>query len=306
MDATQAIRTAVDHADISFLFDLPLNEAQEILNSAGENTTLTKLSRCYPNVTNIEEARLIASILRSFTNIKTIHLYSQDLTGEALLPIVDSIRGHRLEGLFLSANMIGDVGCLALATLLEDPICNLHTLELQGNDIGNEGAIAIANSLVNNTKLKKLRLNNNPFNQSMVENAFSKVICNTSSVNNTYYSNHTLENLYLQRPHSTYHLSETNMGGNTGHIAIRKILRHHHPNIDMKPLFELAASVEGEQNLKGLPYVLAWFDRAKETVGYNVERRKLRAIYQFAQAMPLLFVSTSSTDKMDNKKRKRG
>jgi len=52
MDTTQAIRTAVDYAEISFLFDLPLNEAQEILNSAGENTTLTKLSRSYPNVTN--------------------------------------------------------------------------------------------------------------------------------------------------------------------------------------------------------------------------------------------------------------
>jgi len=305
MDASQAIRTAVDYAEISFLFDLPLNEAQEILNSAGENTTLTKLSRSYPIATNIDGAHLIASILRRFKNIKTIHLYSQSLTGDALLPIVDGIRGHRLEGLFLSANSIGDVGCLALATLLEDPICNLHTLELQGNDIGNEGAIAIANSLVNNTKLKRLRLNNNPFNQSMVENAFSKVICNTSNVNNTYNSNHTLENLYIQRPHSTYHLSETNMGGNTSHVAIRKILRHH-PNIDMKPLFGLATSVEGEQNLKVLPYVLAWFDRAKETVGYNVERRKLRAIYQFAQAMPLLFIPNSRIHGRRSKRKRAG
>lgn len=88
------------------------------------------------------------------------------MTGETLLPILDGIREHipsSMEELELSANSIGNVGCLAIATLLEDPNCNLHTLELQGNGIGNEGAIAIANSLVNNTKLKKLRLNNNPF-----------------------------------------------------------------------------------------------------------------------------------------------
>ena len=229
------------------------------------------------------------------------------MTGETLLPILDGIREHipsSMEELELSANSIGNVGCLAIATLLEDPNCNLHTLELQGNGIGNEGAIAIANSLVNNTKLKKLRLNNNPIDQSMVENAFSKVICNTSSVNDTYNSNHTLKELYLAL-RAAYHLTETNIGGHASHIAIRKILRHH-PNIDMKPLFELAASVEGEQNLKGLPYVLAWFDRAKETVGYNVERRKLRAIYQFAQAMPLLFIPNSRIHGRRSKRKRAG
>ena len=51
---------------------------------------------------------------------------------------------------------------------------------------------------------------------------------------------------------------------------------------------------------KALPYVIAWFEKAEEAVAgeeewsYNIEERKLSAIYQFAQAMPLLFVPASS------------
>ena len=76
----------------------------------------------------------------------------------------------------------------------------------------------------------------------------------------------------------------------------------------MEPLFIWnVEGDEGERDLKALPHVMAWFERAKEVayaVGcYNVDQMKLSAIYQFARAMPLLFVPTSHI-KVDNKKRK--
>ena len=69
----------------------------------------------------------------------------------------------------------------------------------------------------------------------------------------------------------------------------------------MEPLFEWNMEGGGERNLKALPHVVAWFERAGEAVAddeggeesYNIEERKLTAIYQFAQAMPLLFVPAS-------------
>ena len=108
-------------------------------------------------------------------------------------------------------------------------------------------------------------------------------------------------------------LLDMNKNPNKTHVVMKKILRCH-PNIDMTPLFELDLE-EGERNLKGLPYVINWFDRAKVAVEeeylgndirypYDVDRRKLSAIYQFAQAMPSLFVPVPHV-KGDDKKRKR-
>ena len=80
----------------------------------------------------------------------------------------------------------------------------------------------------------------------------------------------------------------------------------------MGPMFEWDA--EDEQNLKALPYVISWFERAGEAIiaaedgegGYNIEERKLDAIFQFARAMPLLFVPASPpNDKAASNKRKR-
>ena len=106
-----------------------------------------------------------------------------------------------------------------------------------------------------------------------------------------------------------------NTGTNKRHVAMKKILRSH-PNIDMAPLFTLCLE-EWERNLKALPCVIDWFDTASAAIDdeevhssvssddssdysdsddssdnydYEVEEKKLTAIYEFALAMPLLFI----------------
>ena len=214
-----------------------------------------------------------------------------------------------LKKLHLGHNNIGNAGCAALATLLEDPHCSLHHISLNTNNISNEGVIAIANSLANNKKLQRLYLGNNQFDESVVQDIFSNILCNTSSINDTYASNHTLETLRLPFGVSGQLLSSLNTNEHTdkSHVAIKKILKYH-PNIDMEPLFEWDA--DGEQTLKALPYIVDWFERATDAVvdlrreTYQVEEKKLSAIFQFTTSMPLLFVPTSRIE-VDNKKRKR-
>jgi len=191
--------------------------------------------------------------------------------------------------------------------LLIDPNCNLRVLHLDYNAIKYEGATTIANSLINNKKLQKLYLYGNPIDRS-VQEVFSNVLCNTSSINNTYSSNHTLSDLQLsQVGQELSSLIDTNEDDNKSHVAIRKILKFH-PNIDTEPLFEWDA--EGEHTLKALPYVMNWFERARVAVAdedeeeYNIEGRKLSAIFQFAKTMPLLFEGISHIS-ADIKKRKR-
>ena len=216
----------------------------------------------------------------------------------------------------------------------------VYNLSLRTNQIGNEGATAIANSLSNNTKLEQLYLDGNPFDPSAV-GIFCRVLCDTSSVNDTYLSNHTLEELVLSDEQHGQHanhlaLLDLNNGTNKSRVAINKILKCH-PNIDLGPLFEWDA--EGEQTLKALPFVIDWFGRVEEAIAddrrsvndedsnsdnddeeeeeeeeqedYQIEQKKLSAIFQFAKAMPLMFVPATHTKVNDStrkrtRKRKRG
>ena len=90
---------------------------------------------------------------------------------------------------------------------------------------------------------------------------------------------------------------------------MKKILKFH-PNIDMVPFFDWDS--EDDQTLKALPHVIAWYDKAQVAVAndeedvYNINQRRLAALFQFAKAMPMLFVPASTIDKLNAKKRKRG
>ena len=204
-------------------------------------------------------------------------------------------------------NNIGNAGCEAIATLLADPNCNLRYLNLRNNAITSVNTIA--NSLMNNNKLQRLYLDHNPTDRT-IQDVFSKVLCNTSSIEQTYSSNHTIETLNLGYNNGQHLASLLSMNTHTNksHVAIKKILKFH-PNIDMEPLFEWDA--EGEHTLKALPYVMNWIERARVAFAdedeeeYNIEERKLSAIFQFAKAMPVLFVPASNI-KEESNKRKRG
>ena len=289
--------------------DIAIGVGQEILKAYQKNNNhLTDLSISNNNLQSGGD-RVIGDTLRNCRNLQRVALNFCNITDEQLLPIVDAIRGHRmLEVLSLSVNNIGNVGCDTIATLLIEPNCNLRTLSLSRNAIDNEGATTIANSLIHNDKLQKLYLHGSPIDQQSVQDIFSNILCNTSNINNTYSSNHTLSELRLpQVGQELSSLLDLNEDDNKNHVAIKKILKYY-PNIDMSPLFELDA--EGEHTLKALPYVMNWFERARVAVAadddeeYNIEERKLSAIFQFTKAMPLLLEGISRII-TDNKKRKR-
>jgi len=288
---------------------------QKILEAYKENNNLTILRIDGADLRNGGDY-VIAQTLRRCTNLKYINISRCILTDKQLSTIIEAISGNRsLEELHLCNNIIGNDGCRAIATLLSDPISSLHTLDLSGNVIHNEGAVTLASSLANNTKLRELNLAGNyvnPGDQSVV-GIFNKLLCDISSINSIYSSNHTLQTLQgisESRRNELDSLLIMNKRTNKSHVAIKKILKFH-PNIDMEPFFEWNMEGEGERDLKALPYVIAWFDRAEEVVAcgeggdsYNIDERKLSAMYQFAKAMPLLFVPMPH-DKGGEKKRKR-
>lgn len=64
-----------------------------------------------------QDARAIANMLRSCTNLREIELTGCYITDEQLILMVEAMRGHRmLEKLLLCGNCIGLTGCQAIAT----------------------------------------------------------------------------------------------------------------------------------------------------------------------------------------------
>ena len=89
------------------------------------------------------------------------------------------------------------------------------------------------------------------------------------------------------------YLRKLNGCTNKSHVAIKKILKYH-PNIGIEQLFEFGTE---DESLKALPYVVDWLEKARaanaDEEEFNISQQKLSVIYQFVQAMPLLFIPPS-------------
>ena len=135
-----------------------------------------------------------------------------------------------------------DVGMLARA--LKNSNSTLEVLKLCSCNIQNEGVVAFAEALANNCALKTLDLTNEIFfgsanNVISAEgwSVLSNVLCDTSSVNNTYLSNHTLEDVGRQSslPSDVQSYLEMNKCTNKQQVAIKKIIKiHRHRKIGVE------------------------------------------------------------------------
>ena len=284
----------------------------EVLKVYKEKQTLTEINITRARLVQNGEEEIITAI-RNCLNMKCIRVEHCNMPDELFSQMFDAmVPLSKLETLCFGEHRIGITVCISIANLLANTK-SLNHLSITGNGIDTEGARIIANSLSKNTSLQTLYIKGgNPYDQNIIYGILSTVLCNTTGINDIYFSNHTLRHVD-HKVHTNTMVGEqlagllkiNNEGANKRHIAIEKIFKHH-PNIDMEPLFEWDAE-EGERNLKALPYVVDWFGRARaaDVHGrYNVEERKLSAIHQFAKAMPLLFEGIKATT-VDEKKRKR-
>jgi len=190
----------------------------------------------------------------------------------------------------LSRNTFGRDGCKALAALLEAPSNNLEWLDLERNSgIDDHCAGIIAKSQATNHGLANLDLTGNDAITKSGWDAFSRILCNTASISETYLSNHTLRHLgNVVLPTSISSLLKLNYLSDKGQVAITKIARSHKDLKMDRLLLQL--------DLKALPFVISWVDRNRraiaDTGGANPSNMRLSVMYQFATASPLVFISS--------------
>jgi hypothetical protein len=194
--------------------------------------------------------------------------------------------------------------------LLQSESCCLEQLYLNYTNIGDDVAEDFARALVNNERLKLLYMHGDMIglgNNSLSRigwSAISKLLCDNSTINNIYNSNHTITDFWEDWEASSLasslsgglyddlvlylHLNKTY----PQYAAMCKILMHYN-HLDMTPLLQW--------DLKCLPLAIGWFERAKPCTTSLIhkdespivdesekvfESRVLTALFEFVRGMP--------------------
>ena len=266
-----------------------------IIEALNMHPQLESLQLGYMNFGKYQRTMLTNLLHHTVTNLLEFKLLYSPVEGAESLVDTLTNSNRRLRVLHLSINNYSPAnGWQGLASVLEEPNSNLEELNFQHDNLGDEEALIFANALACSCKLKSLEL----YQIGPVENGvtsagwsgFSKVLCDASSVNNTFLSNHTLENLGLNNEYEDVPLDVASSlalnksSDDKKEVAIKKILKHHQ-HFDMQPFFEW--------ELKVLPIAITWFEIARskctnEKAG--IDRRQLDAIYQYIHTMPEVFV----------------
>jgi len=120
---------------------------------------------------------------------------------------------------------------------------------------------------------------------------FLKLLCDTSSVNNTYHSNHTLETIHgMPLGHDSVEILRSKLELNSRSItkhqsAIRKIIQNY-SHFNMDPFFGW--------EFKVLPVMISWFANAGvQCLAFErnkVSRMKLSVMYDFIKEFPMLYI----------------
>ena len=280
--------------------DVSDSSALSILRSFEKRKTFTlRLSFIDCDLQGGRVSLLTSNLCQLLRSLIEISFCGNRIDCDLLTELVTAIRGNQeLEILDLTDNLIGRTGCITLASLLQDQHCNLVQLHLADNEIDDDCIEIISEALLQNTTLTDLDLYDE--NHLITPSAWeyvSQALCDSSSPSAIYHSNHSLNNIEFEdAPWSEVGdldlYLKMNESENKKHVAMRKIL-HHYDSFDMESLFGL--------DLKILPVVLHWFEKASkasaEHTDVNINAAMLSAIYQFSQAMPLLFLPASHNKK---------
>ena len=218
-------------------------------------------------------------------SVDTLNLQWNEVTLARQLPLL------RFKKLDLRGNSLSLDGPRVVAASLANPECRLEELNLNYTNIRDEGATVLASSLRSNKRLIRMPLTESNITDSGW-NAFSTILCNTTTINDTHASNHTLQSLgyKVNMPRGVVKMLELNSDQDKSRIAATKILLAHH-HLDMRPLFGWEFGL--------LPYVIAWLERFTES---RLDLQ-LSSIFEFVRAMPMK-VTDRVVGRTTGKKRK--
>ena len=249
------------------------NIANLLANTLVCSKKLKRIDLAFSSDTNdltSEDWRAVFGALQNPSCIlQELDIHSNSLRDEDVTYLANSLANNcLLKRLNLQSNgMVTDLGWGALCTVFRNPNSALESVNLGHNSISDNLLPSFAASLVSNANLEELY-----FEQRMSDNtadAFSHLLCNESSIIDTYNSNHTLRRIgseinqdYLLSTHlsSLFHI---NRDHGKFEAARRKIIKVHFSGTEssnMQPFVDMELEV--------FPLIIAWM--AKDGYGKSL------------------------------------
>ena len=249
-------------------------------NTLTSNTHLKALSFSNIRTSAFEGWRSIFEALESPRCVlQELDIGCNNLRDEVVTHLANSLSSNCvLSSLLLHQNgSVTSSGWSSFSSVLHNPNSELEKIDLGYNSIDDDAVVSFANSLVNNNKLKELFLDGDWGFEAGDEDddeeeggvpitnwdALTNVLCNVSSINETYASNHTLQRVFdpdnneanvSQLPSDLITLLVLNFRNTKIEAARRKILKvHFSGNFNMQPFVDM--------DLKAVPYAIAWMAR---------------------------------------------
>ena len=293
----------------STICDVPLKYLtlrRNELSNEGFETIVTAASGGQSQITNLCVALNsvgqvgCTTLLRSgaLNKLKDLDLSDNNIDDNSLQTLTAGlVNNTTIEQLSLSGNQsITSNGLRYLVPFLQSESCPLTDFYFYYNTFDDSCAAVLAHGLGRNKSLKKLWFN--PATCRMTSNgwqSFATLLCDTSSINATYQSNHTIEligeSCDVGSPVNQVHkrvrdLLRMNANVNSRDIAKCKIFLSHR-DLNVEPMFEWG--------LKFLPLIVTWFGKIHDIYIFMLEGHiscthcsELSVVYTFIRGMPEL------------------
>jgi len=336
--------TELDDTSLSFLAkglarnnngleELNLKELSEHITDSGwhnfffllrhGNLTLKKLDLADNNIGNRGAVGLI-NAFASNNKVENLILNNNDIGDEGCAALGRGFGNNSspLELDMISNSSITTIGWQSLSSIVRGPHSGLQEINLAGNDsFDDDATIAWVKALEEsrNTRLRVFWLGGHDYVTSRGWKAITNLVCNKTSIDTVYDSNHTLTNISNNMgvreemmkcdvPEDCYRILRrcmdlsSNFGALTKESAKRKIIELYfmEGEANMKDLLDLDLIV--------LPHMIAsiGFKKAPSGYCYNLDmaRGRQSLLYQLFRAWPLL-CDVKSNSKVAGGKRKK-
>jgi len=285
--------------DESAIGNLSLNNIPGWVTSQGWQTLFTALQ-----LTNLDLVKL--------------DLGSNSIDDERMQLLVPLLsRMSSLKFLSLSRNeLVSPTGWQALEGYLQIPNFALNELELNENNIVDDALVAFTTALVQNNTLKRLCLDGTydedteEYNSLITEKgweAVSTLLCNKTSIIDTYNSNHTLQGLsedehdHMNLPNDLLSFLELNENKDKAEVARQKILQTHFSISDDTSKLQGLLDTE----LEMMPTAISWIGRPLTMGWRGTNVSGLSLMFNLLRKMPDLFNPSAQKKSGTATKRKR-
>lgn len=153
--------------------DLPAKNTVQVLQQVQTSITSVYLGG---NGLGIDGAKQIGEWLSAAPQLKTLDLRYNDIAGPGMEALCQKLVNTPVVYLYVEGNQIGDQGAVALATLLKQvDACMIEEIFLGANLIESAGTTALASTLESNKLVSKIYLEGNAMGLGGA-NAFSEML----------------------------------------------------------------------------------------------------------------------------------